>query len=240
MRKEEKQIVDRTRLSNILAVAYVLNRSFCSFPERYMKLEEIMKEVSEHLSCDLDQPNDVMEKIEKEKRQFRRYIEAVSASISLVETKEGKNGGYRLKSNIEDIPMFSDEECTLLSLTLAKSDLVGRLKEKPTIGKRLNQELVKAGYSVSEDVLYGLMDTIDAIQRKKKIELINYRGDKKFYPSLTIAPVAIRWFKGAYYVVCVSKKADGNAFFWYCRPEKVERRNQLDEENNISYKEEFL
>lgn len=240
MAKDDKHLADRTRLSNIIAVAYVLNRSFCANPDRKMKLEEIMSEVAEHLTNDLDEPNEILENIDKEKRQFRRYIEAVSASIVHVESTTGKNGGYRLEKNIQAFPLFTNEECTMLSLTLPRSDLLKKLKEKPSIQGRLNQELVYAGYSINEDVLYGLMDAVDAIERHKKVELINYEGNKTKHDKLIISPVAIRWFKGAYYVVCVSKKKDGGIFFWDCRFEKAEAHNPCEEDITIAYSQTDL
>jgi hypothetical protein len=241
MTKENKILVDRTRLSNIMAVAYVLNRSFCANPDRYLKLEEIMKEVSEHLTIDLNQPNDILIKMDSKKRQFRRYIDAVSASIRPVESAIGKNGGYRLTKNIQGLPLFTEEECTMLSLTLPKSDLVAQLKKKPTIEKRLNLELVKAGYTVSSDVLYGLMDAVDAIQRHQMIKLNHYHygGDKNKNPE--VSPVSIRWFKGAYYVVCVNQdKKDGRIFFTDYRFERAESREFLNKEITISFKESDL
>lgn len=242
MKKENKPIDTQSKLSRTVAVAYVLNDVYCNEGKnKYIKLNEIMDRVSAHLRS-IDQSNDYdnQEKQKNYARQFRRYFIAIERGLVPLDNKPGRNGGYRLSKPIPELALFDEEEITMLSLTLPKSDLVERLKKMPNVGKKLNTALVKGAPSVKADVIYSLMDAIDAIDKHCKLKLIDYKkADGTIINDLIITPVAIRFFKGSYYVVAIPdiKKPEEPRFKDY-RLERTTSRVLLETEAGEDYTQE--
>ena len=173
-----KEPADMSKISQELKALLYLN-------QRYIRNSYIsIKEISDYL--------------EVSERQARRYMEDLNLIPEIdIETKLGRDGGYRLRTPLDKGFAMPENIVLAMSIAMKRNERVEKvLSELPNY---VITDVVEGDNKISNEVLDNLEVLISAIQNRKTVTF-NYKGYDKLY---FVEPYKIIYTNHTYYLKAV-------------------------------------
>lgn len=169
-----------SRISQELKVLLYLN-------QRYTRTRWVtIKEIAEYL--------------EVSDRQARRYLQDLTIIPEIeIETKRGRDGGYRLRTPLDKGFAVPENIVLAMSIAMKRNDRIEAVLS--TLPNYVVTDSILGDNQIDNDVLDNLEMLVGAIQNQKEVIFVYYGKEKPYYCQ----PYKIYYTNKTYYLLCVNK-----------------------------------
>lgn len=146
---------------------------------------------------------EIADYLEVSDRQARRYLEDLNTIPEIdVETKLGRDGGYRLRTPLDKGFAMPENIVLAMSIAMKRNEKIEEVLS--TLPNYVITDSIVGDNEISNIVLDNLEVLIKAIHDQKEVIFIYNGGDKPYYCQ----PYKIYFTNKTYYLLCVNRNGD--------------------------------
>lgn len=146
---------------------------------------------------------EISDYLEISDRQARRYLEDLNTIPEIdIETKLGRDGGYRLRTPLDKGFAMPENIVLAMSIAMKRNERIESVLS--TLPNYVITDSVIGDNQINNDVLDNLEILVRSIQNQKEVIFTYYGKEKPYYCQ----PYKIYYTNKTYYLLCVNKDGD--------------------------------
>lgn len=146
---------------------------------------------------------EISDYLEVSDRQARRYLEDLNAIPEIdIETKIGRDGGYRLRTPLDKGFAMPENIVLAMSIAMKRNERIESVLS--TLPNYVITDSIIGDNQINNDVLDNLEILVRAIQNQKEVIFTYYGKEKTYYCQ----PYKIYYTNKTYYLLCINKDGD--------------------------------
>ena len=146
---------------------------------------------------------EIADYLEVSDRQARRYLEDLNSIPEIdIETKLGRDGGYRLRTPLDKGFAMPENIVLAMSIAMKRNERIETILS--ALPNYVITDSIVGDNQIDNDVLDNLEMLVRAIQNQKEVIFTYYGKEKPYYCQ----PYKIYYTNKTYYLLCVNKDGE--------------------------------